>query len=1329
MGGGGSKKKTKSIVPSSNDNNISVLTKRQTGDSEAPNLFTSPRPPKSGHHKSSPRTKKIVDNNAAPSNDGRAEMEKELENMRAELEKMRLETIKAQDEAQLANRKASIAEQKLAGSTNDTTAVLNKKEKIKLKKHLKELVTKQSTSPSGRFNEPMKLTFGSSKDALSLANVLGMSQEYAARVENDGIQMMKNEMKALESVGRLDSDPVDWFNKQKEKSNGSFEPWGSIWVLAPNEVMEHWDYVVNEKSSNKNYPNGQRDKGRPPTDLYDFMEMEQAKKSLLSKEQVIALRLYTTLVYKYINGPLRNKKLYRSYSDQPGTPRHPLSALVWNIFTGLKQLRRAVELKEGETTILWRGMKNVQVSNKFIQNGGAEQAPMSTTKNLDVALQYGTSLQGSVLFKIVAKNELEMGAELGWLSAFPQEEEVLYPPLSFLTPSKQEKIYVNTTSSSGSNDRAITIIEVSTNLSSDLGLGSNKGGTSEQQYLQNSKNAGFEVDGIICVLLNATLRNGKIVKISLGGGIIVCYDYNNKKIGYTLDQLKELVNNGEKEKQRLQKEADEKKMKFEKENKERKLLQEKEAKRRKEKEIKGQLLREKIAQSEAEAERIKKEKWDSEQPAREKAAEERAIYLKKNGKEWALILKLSKTERQNKGIVAVPKDFKSLEMAVKFAKKSKGKISTILVGKGKQMVRTRTNMRGIIEIGFPLSIIGLIGKTRIIGGFELSGKAIELKDLHIEGNSNHEMKKDRLGSCTEDCHSGIKITGIGVSVKMTNVTLTDWGMNTVMRWQNYGEAILVENGGHVAMSNCTLSNCVTGIKLGDQKYCTYFQSVEMLNCTITKCQSGIIVGQDSAVTLSGDSMKIYENIDNGIKTIDQSSVLSFIPPLNKEKCCFNNGNLPDGWYLATAPDGTTYFYNKFTQETQQERPSKKQQEEKVDNKKDEKDAIIHESSNELAQSCINWDGTGFIGSFPELLNPRTIRVPEDCPTITLAVTRANMSRGLIKTIEIGIGSFVVAPRFDYDKTYNNINIFYPMTFVGAGQDKTTVNGSVNFWNPPARKDYCGCTNLMPHSSEQAVLQDFTLQAMTSQQLHCNVGVKSQGTMLRMENVLITGFSGDGVVIKVGACLDMVNCTVTKCYTSVNVYNDGCATLSGTSTRIEGNKYGLSTYDYASTIKLIAPLTIESSTIQCNSSRIINVTNESVVLVDPTTIRVPEDCKTIQEAVWLARTKQSVHMTIQVSEGQYTPKSTVVIDFAVSIIGAGVGKTEIIGSSFAFYCGSDQQNVLKDMSLCDFYIDIVSDYQNFKDEEEDFMCQLLKIQRVVMTGSISIGGSCYTKEQV
>jgi hypothetical protein len=65
---------------------------------------------------------------------------------------------------------------------------------------------------------------------------------------------------------------------------------------------------------------------------------------------------------------------------------------------------------------------------------------MSTTTDFATAAHYsisakpGTSRQ-SLIFRITTENTLQRGADLKWLSAFPSESEVLYPPLTYLQPT------------------------------------------------------------------------------------------------------------------------------------------------------------------------------------------------------------------------------------------------------------------------------------------------------------------------------------------------------------------------------------------------------------------------------------------------------------------------------------------------------------------------------------------------------------------------------------------------------------------------------------------------------------------------------------------------------------------------------------------------------------------------------------------------------------------------------------------------------------------------------------------------------------------------------
>ena len=88
---------------------------------------------------------------------------------------------------------------------------------------------------------------------------------------------------------------------------------------------------------------------------------------------------------------------------------------------------------------------------------------MSTTTDLDVALGYlsGMTLdQGAVLFRVIVTSKLKMGAKLSWLSTFPNEAEVLYPPLTFLQPTGRMQSVTSEVSGA-----QVTIMEVTPDLS------------------------------------------------------------------------------------------------------------------------------------------------------------------------------------------------------------------------------------------------------------------------------------------------------------------------------------------------------------------------------------------------------------------------------------------------------------------------------------------------------------------------------------------------------------------------------------------------------------------------------------------------------------------------------------------------------------------------------------------------------------------------------------------------------------------------------------------------------------------------------------------------
>merc|ERR1712083_959440 len=96
------------------------------------------------------------------------------------------------------------------------------------------------------------------------------------------------------------------------------------------------------------------------------------------------------------------------------------------ISEGLKKLRQL----EADSTVgegpkqklFYRGMKNLQVPESFMMDGGTELAPMSTSTSLQKIAEYSQSEHPLVL-RIICDNFMEHGSDISWLSLYPGEKE------------------------------------------------------------------------------------------------------------------------------------------------------------------------------------------------------------------------------------------------------------------------------------------------------------------------------------------------------------------------------------------------------------------------------------------------------------------------------------------------------------------------------------------------------------------------------------------------------------------------------------------------------------------------------------------------------------------------------------------------------------------------------------------------------------------------------------------------------------------------------------------------------------------------------------------
>ena len=177
--------------------------------------------------------------------------------------------------------------------------------------------------------------------------------------------------------------------------------------------------------------------------LADFCQTPEAVTATLEIAHVAALRIYSTAAFKVLNGPLREPWAFDRNAAQP---RHPFPVTISFLTDAIGKLRAvgAVQPNANVEFDLWRGVRDRAASEGFLGNGGTEQAPLSTTANLKVALSYsiGGAERAALLFKLRTNTFMGRGASLRFVSAFPDEDECLFPPLTYLKPTRKAPVTV-----------------------------------------------------------------------------------------------------------------------------------------------------------------------------------------------------------------------------------------------------------------------------------------------------------------------------------------------------------------------------------------------------------------------------------------------------------------------------------------------------------------------------------------------------------------------------------------------------------------------------------------------------------------------------------------------------------------------------------------------------------------------------------------------------------------------------------------------------------------------------------------------------------------------
>jgi Ran GTPase-activating protein (RanGAP) involved in mRNA processing and transport len=167
-----------------------------------------------------------------------------------------------------------------------------------------------------------------------------------------------------------------------------------------------------------------RDAGHGGMVLEDFCQHEKARAAELTRAEVAALRLYSGPSFRPLNHALRTKCV----ADWATT--------IACCYSGVLKLSF-----QSQPARVYRGVREAEMGLPpgFLEceeggfAGGVELAFMSTTKSAAVALDYsgGGTTQGSIF--TIDFDMTSRGASIQWLSQYPHEEELLFPPFTGLS--------------------------------------------------------------------------------------------------------------------------------------------------------------------------------------------------------------------------------------------------------------------------------------------------------------------------------------------------------------------------------------------------------------------------------------------------------------------------------------------------------------------------------------------------------------------------------------------------------------------------------------------------------------------------------------------------------------------------------------------------------------------------------------------------------------------------------------------------------------------------------------------------------------------------------
>jgi ankyrin repeat protein len=226
------------------------------------------------------------------------------------------------------------------------------------------------------------------------------------------------------------------------------------------QMRNEWLYVAgdnpNLKGSRLECPASEMVQGKrniKPID--ELMECPLAKKAGLSREEIIAIVLYTGPAFVVYNAILRRwpDDIYQKFKTEDNL----FTTTIFVLVSAVSKLSRCTKFPPG--TLFYRGLKMLEFPPTFTAADPSCKTPdatgflefgfQSTTTSKSVAIEYTEmeddkhkQIAPKATVMVIRPSSIDRGADISEFSQFASENEVLFVPYSFLQSEGNQRLEV-----------------------------------------------------------------------------------------------------------------------------------------------------------------------------------------------------------------------------------------------------------------------------------------------------------------------------------------------------------------------------------------------------------------------------------------------------------------------------------------------------------------------------------------------------------------------------------------------------------------------------------------------------------------------------------------------------------------------------------------------------------------------------------------------------------------------------------------------------------------------------------------------------------------------